>query len=363
MNEILLASSVFVATIIGWFKDNEVRVKTIYYTFLFPLLVIILITLPIGITYMGKEILNLKSNSLRIIGSADGWLSFLGGCFGGIIALGGVYWQVIRKETKERKQKEDNITTYARFTFKKIKESDFFYKIHSELGLFHKNSYSLEPLNPLDNFNQEYFNSNTNTILCTENGETILDISDRVYKCSKLFNSLIMSNRTQVEHKIASSITLLISKVDDDEIKIIEEIAYLNQSIVLFSNILQLYNNDNQKYTSQLVHNFMGTMSKTNMIKRKYTSIINQLTNKNRDVSTSLEALNLLLEMMREMMTLIDNIRLKKRPEKVETDLEAQKIINDLGEISVEIFKLHDLYSNLSNESHQILKKFIFLLK
>lgn len=361
MNGVLLASFLFLAITIGALKDNKFKLKTISYSFLFPLLVFILMMIPIGGTYIGKEILSLKNESMSIIGTPDGWLSFFGGFLGGIVAVSGVYWQVTRKEKIEKMHKINNVKAYTKYIFNKIYKSDFFYKIHSELGLFHKNSYSSKPLNPFYNFSQEYFNSNIDTILKLKNGQTILEINDKVYKCSKLFDSLIENDRTQVEHKITSLITSLISKVDDDELKTIEEIACLNQSIVLFSNILQHYNNGNQNYISQLVNNFMNTISKTHMNEQKYDDIIIQLNNKNLNISTSLIALNFLLEMMREIMTLIRNITFKKRLEKFETNLEAQKIISDLEELSVEIFKLHDLYDDLSNESFQILNALLTL--
>lgn len=363
MNGALIALLLFLAISIGALKDSKVKIKAIPYSILFPSLVFILIMVPIGVTYIGKEILSVKSNTMSIIGNADGWLSFFGGFFGGIIAVGGVYWQVTRKEKKEKEKKEGNVRRYIKFVLNKNSQADFFYMIHKELGLFDKNNLHLKPQNPLISFNQEYLNSNIDTILSLEGGDIFLEINEKILRCSKLFDTLLASKKNQIWDRIYYIISNIekvnvIANIEKGNVtaniekaKVIANITInisrLNNTIKIFSHMLYRYNNglDNYPELKKTFEENMLNINQSLKININYKDVLNKLENKNPLVSQT--ALQLLIIIMLEMSKIIAELI---------SELEESKIKDELEEIKVEIFELTNLFNKLSSESSEISK-------
>ncbi|MCS5421233.1 MULTISPECIES: hypothetical protein [Psychrilyobacter] len=279
----------------------------------------------------------------------DSTTSFFGGYLGGLVAVGGVYWQVTRKERVEKEKKEEDVKNYIKFILNRNFQTFFFHITHRELGLFSRNAFHAKVSNPLINFNQEYINSNINTILSLKNGEKILRINDKIISYSKLFDILFASKKNEVGAKIFS--LLLKIKANDATLKI----SSLNNSIVLFSNLLFYYNNGmvcSPKLKEQFLKNFLYldlSLKETN----DYKNILNKLDIK--DLSTSKTALHLLLNLMYQMMTLIRDITNESEKIEMKNESEYSKVMNELEEVSVEIYELRNLFFNISTEISEIL--------
>lgn len=135
------------------------------------------------------------------IGSIDGWLGFLGGYTGALLALGGIYFQILEdkksKVIENKKQllkQKQNILKYLEYNL--IKNKDFFlynnYKKILDCIPFvmfsHKSKNKIYPLN------SEYIQSNINTILSLETlGYYIIDFNSKI-------NEFIISHNYLIEN-------------------------------------------------------------------------------------------------------------------------------------------------------------------
>lgn len=207
---------------------------------LFPfLLIVVYIFLP------GKE-----------IGSKDGWLSFLGGYFGGIISVSGVWLQITHSE----KRKKRNFISYIRYILKtnlNVLENNEIIKMYQYSlnymvvrGGDSENKYIL-------NFSDKYIEDNLDTIISNKNADLIFDIYRKVegfYQNSK--------NHFEIGTKIRDLMVKLENSFTIDK----DYIVYENFRLLkLISSISEKYNiesiNDDDIYTIKEINLILNKLS------------------------------------------------------------------------------------------------------
>ncbi len=92
---------------------------------------------PLTLPFLLKAIYPMLS-FYKEVGPIDGWLGFLGGYVGGIIAIGGVWWQLKREDINRK----SGVIKYLHYVFKRNLNYEFFdnipYEVQSSLSLFGK---------------------------------------------------------------------------------------------------------------------------------------------------------------------------------------------------------------------------------
>lgn len=95
---VLLAFLVIIYFLIKFYKNTESEKK---YTYVIPLVIIA----PFTVVIILKNIEVYLPGDM--IGSFDGWLSFLGGYIGALLTLSGVWWQIKENNLKEDSKKNN----------------------------------------------------------------------------------------------------------------------------------------------------------------------------------------------------------------------------------------------------------------
>lgn len=234
------------------------------------------------------------------IGSKDGWLSFLGGYFGGIISVSGIWLQITHSE----KRKKRNFISYIRYILKtnlNVLENNEIIKMYQYSlnymivrGGDSENKYIL-------NFSDKYIEDNLDTIISNKNADLIFDIYRKIegfYQNSK--------NHFEIGTKIRDLMVKLENSFTIDK----DYIVYENFRLLkLISSISEKYNleyiNDDAIYTIKeinLILNKLGiNIPKFNIEDLKIYKI-----------EKSAELINISLTVISHIINYIDDINSKQ---------------------------------------------------
>lgn len=155
---------------------------------------------PFVLLFLLKAIYPLLS-SYKEIGSIDGWLGFLGGYVGGIVALFGIWWQLHQSKKREEKTKKEGLIKYLQYeinkNIKRENREQFTYFVQSLFSYTSKNS--LKNYDDfLSLFNNDFINENIKIIMELSSisdklGEEILGLHSDMNKFNKNIEYIYMN--------------------------------------------------------------------------------------------------------------------------------------------------------------------------
>ena len=158
---------------------------------------------PFVLLFLLKAIYPLLS-SYKDIGSIDGWLGFLGGYTGGIIAIAGIWWQLSESKKREDKNKKDGLINYLRYIIDKNIEADKDKKIKYTIQSLssYTSTNTLSEYKPLYAFDKDFFSENIKTImeLSSDNshiGTKILNLNSDINELNEKINFIYKNLRTK----------------------------------------------------------------------------------------------------------------------------------------------------------------------
>lgn len=160
--------------------------------------IIVFLFLPFGIDqfFMNKFVTNWD------MGQWAGFLgSYLGGAIGGVIAIGGIWWQVTREDKKKKQEILLGVLKYFYHILKKnLLGPDKNLEIESDKSfqrktyhIFSYNSSSLsgdEEIKILTEFNQNIIINNLNSVYKLKYGEELYELNDKILEFNKDYEYL-----------------------------------------------------------------------------------------------------------------------------------------------------------------------------
>lgn len=178
------------------------------------------------------------------IGSADGWIGFLGGYTGGIIALIGIWWQLEESKKLEEFNKVVGLKKYILYILNhnsnsknaEITTEDVNFGIQALISyqtLSIKGDYK-----PYTQFCTDFINQNLKIIMELDLGEKLLDIDRKIQETNKMINT-IFSEANERKFLIKNIENFLLEK-NNGKVKygLIDNLEIIKH----ISNMVYLYN-------------------------------------------------------------------------------------------------------------------------
>lgn len=232
---------------VEWFKKQNVIIKSIIGIIgafiLVCLLIIAVIYLPFYSPISNGEWATVIS-------------TFFAGTLGGLIALGGIWWQL----NHEKEEKKKRVKEYLIYIIDKSLNSEYLINslIYSETLI----SYTRNLLGNLDKteeqkllteFDENYFNGNIDIILSLKNGKEVIELNNNIKMLNKCYNrtfyNTLKKNEIMKETNELQNVIQLINKystvLDTFEYQTID---FIKLSLELFLQNLKLNREDHVKY-------------------------------------------------------------------------------------------------------------------
>lgn len=207
-------------------------------------------TIPLNVIALVKLAVEIIPGTM--IGSIDGWLGFLGGYTGALLALGGIYWQLKMSTNLEIEKNKKNVLSYVKFVInynlEKITKNNLEFQIEELLSFESRITTLSKSYDWLLNFEKNHIQNFINTYIELDLINNVYDLSAKINQFTMHFN-ILMSNYNE-EKEFLENIKYKIESLKSEELK--EHLRFLYTIFSDLSKIIDKYNS--LKTTNQEVN-------------------------------------------------------------------------------------------------------------
>lgn len=197
-------------------------------------------TIPLNIIALVKLAVEIIPGSM--IGSVDGWLGFLGGYTGALLALGGIYWQLKMSTNLEIEKNKKNVLSYVKFVtnynLEKITKNNLEFQIEELLSFESRITTLSKSYDWLLNFEKNHIQNFINTYIELDLINNVYALSGKINQFTTHFN-ILMSNYNE-EKEFLENIKYKIEPLKSEELK--KHLRFLYTIFSVLSKIIDKYN-------------------------------------------------------------------------------------------------------------------------
>lgn len=201
---------------------------------------ILIFTIPLNIIALVKLAVEIIPGTM--IGSIDGWLGFLGGYTGALLALGGIYWQLKMSTNLEIEKNNKNVLSYVKFVInynlEKITKNNLEFQIEELLSFESRITTLSKSYDWLLNFEKNHIQNFINTYIELDLINNVYTLSAKINQFTMHFN-ILMSNYNE-EKEFLKNIKYKIESLKNEELK--EQLRFLYTIFSILSKIIDKYN-------------------------------------------------------------------------------------------------------------------------
>lgn len=205
---------------------------------------ILIFTIPLNIIALVK--LAVESIPGTMIGSIDGWLGFLGGYTGALLALSGIYWQLKLSTNLEIQKNKKNVLSYVNFVvnynLEKIEKNNLEFQIEGLLSFEHRITTLSKSFDWLLNFENNHIQNFINTYIELNLINNVYTLSAEINQFTTHFN-IFMSNYNE-DKDFLEYIKDKIESLENEELKV-----HLRFLYILFSDLSKIIDKYNSLKT------------------------------------------------------------------------------------------------------------------